>query len=183
MKPFAGSVALMFAIAAPAFAQNTERNVSVPDAVPACMERNGPDCVLKSDGVAPRAAAGLGVLPPVTPVTPPVQVPPSGTVGLVPASPATGLIGGSAAANVPSQTVTTPSGTTVVVTPNVNSTSSGFPTNPNSIGGNLQSSGGTTGNSTSSGFTTNPNSVGGALSSGPASTPGTATTGAGSVRR
>jgi hypothetical protein len=183
MKPIAASLALLLAAAAPALAQNTERNVSVPDAVPACMERNGPDCVLKSDVVAPRAAAGLGVVPPATPVTPPVEVVPPGTVGIAPAAPPAGLVGGSAAANVPSQTVTTPSGTTVVVTPNANSTSSGFTTNPNSIGGNLQSSGGTTGTSTSSGFTTNPNSIGGALNSGPASTPGTATTGAGSVRR
>jgi hypothetical protein len=180
MKPIAAWLALLFAVTVPAWAQNTERTLSVPDAVPACMERNGPDCVLKSDVAGPRAAAG-GNVPPTIPVTPPVEVPPPGTVGLVPAAPSTGLPAG--AASVPATTVTTPSGTTVVVTPNANTTSSGFTTNPNSIGGNLQSSGGTTGTSTSSGFTTNPNSIGGALNSGPASTPGTATTGAGSVRR
>lgn len=163
----ATSILFMFAAAA-ANAQNTERNVSVPDAVPACMDRNGPDCLLKSETVSPRIGPPpLVVVPPATPTTP-AEV--SGAIAPTPTAPRSGLVGSS---------------NTIVVTPSTgsNSTSSGFTTNPNSIGGNLQSSGGTTGNSTSSGFTTNPGSVGGALQSGPASTPATNTTGAGSVRR
>lgn len=152
-----------------AYAQSTERNVSVPDAVPACMERNGPDCILRSDMVTPRVAPQSQIV-----VVPPVAPPPTDTSGLLstkPVPPSSGLIGSN--------------NNTIVVTPSgsSNPTSSGFTTNPNSIGGNLQSSGGTTGTSTSSGFTTNPNSIGGGLSSGPVSTPGTATTGAGALRR
>lgn len=161
------STSILFLLAAAAHGQSTDRNVSVPDAVPACMERNGPDCVLKSDMVAPRIGPPTVVVaPPATPTTPPDT---SGAIATTPTTPRSGLVGGN----------------TVVVTPNTgtNSTSTGFTTNPNSIGGNLQSSGGTTGTSTSSGFTTNPNSVGGALQAGPASTPATNTTGAGSVRR
>ncbi|MEO8442486.1 MAG: hypothetical protein ABI547_08360, partial [Betaproteobacteria bacterium] len=59
------------AAAAPAIAaETTDRNVSVPDAVPACMERNGPDCLLKSDKVTPRAAPPIAVIHSVTPTTP-----------------------------------------------------------------------------------------------------------------
>lgn len=173
MKNLCVGVALL--AAGSAFAQNsdnTERNLSVPDAVPACMERDGPNCVLPGDGLRRRVVTSPVVV--VPPVVPPSQVPSaesSGAVSLSPTAPAGGLTG---------------SGTTVVVNPNgsSNPTSSGFTTNPNSIGGNLQSNSVTTGGtSTSSGFTTNPNSVGGALNSGPASTPNTATTGAGRVRR
>ena len=176
----------MMAATAPAFsAETTDRNISVPDAVPACMERNGPDCLLKSDIVAPRVLApAVSVIPPV-PTTSPADT--SGNISTAPRPPATGLVGSpptppSTNANV--TTTTTPSGT-LIVTPNpsATSTSRGFTTNPNSIGGNLQSSGGTSGPSTSSGVTTNPNSVGGNLTSGPAATPATATTGGGSVRR
>ena len=179
MRSIALPLAFLVLGVAPAFAQNTERNIAVPDAVPACMERNGPDCVLRSDVGMPRAAGGIIVVQPVT-TPPPREIP--GTISTLPNQPTTGLIGGGPATSAPS-TTTPPPGTTLIVTPGSNSTSSGFTTNPNSIGGNLQSSGGTTGTSTSSGFTTNPNSIGGALNSGPASTPGTATTGAGSVRR
>lgn len=168
------AVLIVFFTAAPALAaETTDRNESVPDAVPACMERNGPDCMLKSDMVVPRAAPPIVVIPPAIPA--PAPTPPSGNVSATSARPTAGLVG--------SDVVTTPSGTTVVITPSGNSTSSGNTTIPNSVGGNLTSSGNASGTSTSTGTTTNPGAVGGALSSGSTATPGTATTGAGSVRR
>ncbi len=174
MHRLAASVIVFFTAGAPVFAaQTTDRNESVQDAIPACMERNGPDCTLKSDIYIPRAAPGIIVISPVS--VPPTATVPSGTVTAVPSRRTTGLVG--------SDVVTTPSGTTVIITPSGNSTSTGTTTIPNSVGGNLTSSGNASGTSTSTGVTTNPGSLGGALSSGSTATPGTATTGGGSVRR
>jgi hypothetical protein len=80
MKRISASTILFLATIAPAVAaETTERNDSLPDSNPECMQVNGPDCVLKSQVVLPRMAA-----PPVTAVPPgAVVVPaptPSGTV-------------------------------------------------------------------------------------------------------
>ena len=74
LQTSASLILFLAAIAPVALAADatTERLESVPDANPACMDRNGPDCVLKSQIVAPRYAA-----PPVTAI-PPVAVPPVG---------------------------------------------------------------------------------------------------------
>ena len=96
MKLTSASLLVLFTASASALAQSTERTLSVPDAVPACMERSGPDCVLKSDMVTPRAAPPIAVIPPVTPTTPaepPTAISPArtlpttGVVGSTPATP------------------------------------------------------------------------------------------------
>ena len=139
MKRLAACVIVFFTAGAPAFAaQTTDRNESVQDAIPACMERNGPDCTLKSDLFFPRAAPGIIVIPPAS-VSPGATVP-AGTVSAVPGRPPTGLVG--------SEVVTTPSGTTVIITPSGNSTSTGNTTIPSSVGGNLTSGGNASGTST-----------------------------------
>lgn len=139
MNLTAASLVAFFTVVAPAvLAQTTNRNLSVPDANPACMERNGVDCVLKSDVVAPRVTAPpSGVTPPVTttsPATPPtIIISPSAT------RPLSGATGGTA------------SDTTATST---------SPSNPASGSGSNTSTG-----------------------QGGVSTPGTAPSGAGSVRR
>jgi len=139
MKRIVTAIFILLATGAPVIAaETTERNDSVPDANPECMQVNGPDCVLRSDVMTPRAVAPpLTAIPPAPPV-PPVIIAPPGTVSPSAMRPSSGVTGSP-------ETVISPSGT--VITP----------------GGTSASSGGS--------------------QSGGISTPGTATTGAGSVRR
>jgi hypothetical protein len=95
----ATSIALLLAAVA-AHAQTTERNLAVPDAVPECMERNGPNCVLKSEVITPRV--GPPTITVIPPVTPPPPADTSGAIATTPTPPRSGLVG---------------SGNTIVVTP------------------------------------------------------------------
>ena len=95
MKRISVSIIVFFAVSAPGFAAETSE--SILDANPACMERNGPDCVLQGQVVPRRAAPATTIVPPgvvvVPPVTQPVVVAPRGTLpprGTVPQS---GLVG------------------------------------------------------------------------------------------
>lgn len=74
MKRLAVSMFVFLNALTPGFAAETSD--SLPDAVPACMERNGPDCVLPGQVVPRRATAPVIVTsPPV--VVPPVSAPPT----------------------------------------------------------------------------------------------------------
>jgi hypothetical protein len=79
MKPIILFISVFLATSVPAMAAETAE--SIPDANPACMERNGPDCVLRSETAPPRVAAP-------SPLIPPAATNPSGVV-VVPAQPAT----------------------------------------------------------------------------------------------
>ena len=137
------------AAAAPAIAaETTDRNVSVPDAIPACMDRNGPDCVLKSEDVTPRVAAPpIVVVPPVS--VPPVTAVPADTSGNVAPSamrPSTGLMGAGTVVT-PSGNVVSPSGT--VITPGGASTAGATAASGPTAGGGISTPGtATTGSGT-----------------------------------
>ena len=73
MKRIIAATIVLLAGVAPAGAAET--SASLPDAYPACMERNGPDCVLRSQVVPPRVTA-----PPTVIAVPPATTPQSGVV-------------------------------------------------------------------------------------------------------
>jgi hypothetical protein len=84
---FALIFAFLTTIAPAVAAETTERNESVPDANPACMDINGPDCVLRSQVVPPRTAAPQGVIVAPAPAPPIVPAPGTSTV-IAPVPPA-----------------------------------------------------------------------------------------------
>ena len=102
MKRIFLSVILFLSTLMPAVAaETTDRAESIPDANPACMERNGPDCVLKSQVVPPRVAAPPGSVIPPADSTGVVVIPAPGTatapgVVVVPAPGDTATIRGTA---------------------------------------------------------------------------------------
>ena len=83
----ASIIVFLTAIAPAAAAETTERPQSVPDANPACMQVNGPDCVLRSQVVPPRTAAPQGVVVVPTPA-PPITAAPGIPTVIAPAPPA-----------------------------------------------------------------------------------------------
>lgn len=92
MKFYAFVVVFLASIASAIAADSTERGISLHDAYPACMERDGPNCVLREQGnqasppemqnrilVLPSPSTGVGAPPvsdmvlrnPSLPLTPP----------------------------------------------------------------------------------------------------------------
>lgn len=88
MNRIPASIIVFLTAMAPAVAaETTERTESLPDANPACMQVNGPDCVLRSEVVPPRTAAPQGVVVVPTPV-PPITAAPGNPTVIAPAPPA-----------------------------------------------------------------------------------------------
>jgi len=120
MTRISAAIFVFLAAIAPAIAADiAEPNVSVPDANPECMDRNGPDCVLGAQVVPSRVAApprtlvapadptGVVVVPAPTPlgtIAPPGMIVPQGVVGTPAPAPVT-------------TTTTTVPGTSTVITP------------------------------------------------------------------
>lgn len=137
MDRISASTGIFLALVAPVVAaQSSERSESLPDANPACMERNGPDCVLGTQVIPARRAAppGPGVPPtgvvvvPSSTVTPPgvaasgTPLPRSGVVVIVPPAPATpsgtvipqGVVGSSSSTSSANSTTAVPAGSTLI---------------------------------------------------------------------
>ena len=133
MKRISLSLYVLLAAMGPAVAADTTVRIeSVPDANPECMERNGPDCVLRSQVVPPRTATSPGVVVVPAPTTPMTLVP-QGAVGVpapTPSNPAaqdtttvimpdssTFITPGNPSVITPGSTVLTPSPGSTVIAP------------------------------------------------------------------
>ena len=85
MKRIPASIIVFLTAIVPAVAaETTEPGESLPDTYPACMEVNGPDCVLRSQYIPPPTAAPQGVV--ILPAAaPPVSATPGTSNLIVPA--------------------------------------------------------------------------------------------------
>lgn len=85
MKRIPASLVVFLTAVLPAVAADTtERGESLPDKYPACMDVNGPDCVLRSQYMSPLTATPQGVVILPAPALP-VDATPGTSTLIVPA--------------------------------------------------------------------------------------------------
>ena len=112
-------VCVLLANMGPALAaETTVRIESVPDANPECMERNGPDCVLRSQVVPPRTATQPGgVVGPAATLPGTAGTTASGSATIITPDNSTVIAPANSSVITPGSTVFTPSSGSTIIAP------------------------------------------------------------------